>query len=161
MLQPRASAADAIGESRVAVSVSPATGGPAHRTFSDSSATSSRSPGSPFRPRQATYYSNTSGHQRTSVPGMAEPSLLAAPTTAPHVNKSAFAPTGVGPGHQGPKGEAPGEIARRQQSHTWSSTRIIIISPTGHAAPAAPRTHHEPLLQNTGSLPASTCIQQC
>ncbi|KAK0551186.1 hypothetical protein OC845_002305 [Tilletia horrida] len=84
----------------------------AHRTFSGSSMTSTGSAseatagpsGGAPRVRQATDYSSTPGHKRTSVPGMAKVASLAAPSIAPRVNKAAAARMGgadsqpLGPG---------------------------------------------------------------
>ncbi|KAL9937021.1 hypothetical protein V8E36_004256 [Tilletia maclaganii] len=103
-------------------SSSSATGGLAHRTFSGSSVTSNGSTESASRPRQATDYSNTPGHKRTSVPGMAKPASLAAPSIAPRVNKAAAARMGGGPGSEGPKREAPDA---RAGTHGRSSSVVV------------------------------------
>ncbi|KAK0526679.1 hypothetical protein OC834_004715 [Tilletia horrida] len=106
------------------------------RTFSGSSAMSAASSngGSEAggaRPRQATDYSNTPGHKRASIHGMAKPASLAAPSIAPRVNKAAAArmstgSNGAGAGvAAGLGGEGRRESSEGRGAHGRTSSVVV------------------------------------
>ncbi|KAE8229032.1 hypothetical protein CF326_g6012 [Tilletia indica] len=106
---------------------------PPSRTVSGSSATSVGSSESGSRLRQATDYSNTPGHKRMSVPGMAKVASLAAPTIAPRVNKASAARMGGGGGAMPASGSSPalGEGRREApDSRVHGRTSSVVVSGT-------------------------------